>query len=322
MKYKKALVIVYFGKFNNYFPLWLKSCAYNPEFTWIIYTDDHTEYTFPSNVLVHYTTFDKVKKVIQDLFEFKISLETPYKLCDFRPAYGEIFKKELSEYEYWGYCDVDLIWGNLSKFYPDSLLEKYDKISDAGHFTLYKNNEQMKTAYRVLTAEGCLNYREVYSNSKNFAFDEWGNNKGINNLLRKNRYDIFYKPILFSDIQISTYGLFDTKRFFYETEKLRHNIMFAFDRGKLVQYSLDINGEILKSEEAYIHLQKRPMKFKSDVTKLDSFAILPPNYFAILPKDINKIYLKSIKEKGIYWHYFYIRYKNLIRKLKEYTRGK
>ena len=31
-KYKKALIVPYFGKFNNYFPLWLKSCEYNNDY--------------------------------------------------------------------------------------------------------------------------------------------------------------------------------------------------------------------------------------------------------------------------------------------------
>ena len=43
---KKILIIPYFGKFNNYFELWLKSCEYNTDFDWLIFTDDKTNYQY------------------------------------------------------------------------------------------------------------------------------------------------------------------------------------------------------------------------------------------------------------------------------------
>ena len=77
---KKILIIPYFGKFNNYFELWLKSCEYNTDFDWLIFTDDKTNYQYPENVHVHYTTFENIKDRINNLFEFEISLDSPYKL--------------------------------------------------------------------------------------------------------------------------------------------------------------------------------------------------------------------------------------------------
>ena len=41
-------------------------------------------------------TFESLRNRIQKLYDFKISLEKPYKLCDYKPAYGEIFKPEIS----------------------------------------------------------------------------------------------------------------------------------------------------------------------------------------------------------------------------------
>ena len=64
---KKALIIPYFGTFNNYFELWLKSCEYNKDIDWLIFTDDKTDYTYPSNVHVYYTTFEKIKERINTL---------------------------------------------------------------------------------------------------------------------------------------------------------------------------------------------------------------------------------------------------------------
>ena len=43
----------------------------------------------------------------------QVTLDRPYKLCDFKPAYGFIFGEYLKEYDYWGHCDIDIVWGDL-----------------------------------------------------------------------------------------------------------------------------------------------------------------------------------------------------------------
>ena len=128
MKYKIALVIPYFGKFNNYFELFLKSCEKNPTVIWFIFTDDKSKYDYPANVIVTYMTFNELKDNIQSLYDFDILLDTPYDLCDFKVAYGEVFKNYLKEYDYWGYCDNDMIFGDIRKFITDDIFEKYNKI--------------------------------------------------------------------------------------------------------------------------------------------------------------------------------------------------
>ncbi|GFI40416.1 hypothetical protein IMSAGC017_00448 [Thomasclavelia cocleata] len=322
---KKALIIPYFGKFNNYFKLWLKSCEYNDDFDWLIFTDDRSKYSYPENVHVYYISFEKIKEKINNLFEFEISLDSPYKLCDFRPAYGEIFEDYLKEYDYWGYCDTDLIWGHLSDFYNEDILKEYDKISDAGHFTLYKNNDAMKFAYKNLNVKGCYDYKTVFTSSKSFAYDEWGNNKGINRILLENEYKIYYKPIWFSDICIDTYGLKNTRAYFdlkerTIEEKNKEHIVFFYNEGRLFQYYLEKKGKLCFNQEAYVHLQKRPMINES--IDYDRFMIVPPNKFINYNKEISADYLLSINENKIYWHYYKIRFNNFKRKLKRLGKRK
>ena len=59
---KIAYVILYFGKFNDFFPLWLKSCKENPTIDFLIFTDDRTNYNYPKNVKVNYFTFEQIKE--------------------------------------------------------------------------------------------------------------------------------------------------------------------------------------------------------------------------------------------------------------------
>ena len=252
---KKILIIPYFGKFNNYFELWLKSCEYNTDFDWLIFTDDKTNYQYPENVHVHYTTFENIKDRINNLFEFEISLDSPYKLCDFKPA-----------------------------------------------------------AYRTLTALNCYSYKEVFTDRKNYAFDEWGSNKGLNRILLENNFKIYNRPICFADICIHSYGLKNTRIYYDSNEVKKRNIVFLFNRGELLQYYLDENGNLKYNQESYIHLQKRPMV--NNVKNKETFLIVPPNKFINCSGKITDDFLLSIRENKIYWHYLKIRYNNLIRKIK------
>ena len=52
MMNKCILILVYFGEFKNYFPLFLKSCKKNEEFNWLIITDNKVKYDYPINCKV------------------------------------------------------------------------------------------------------------------------------------------------------------------------------------------------------------------------------------------------------------------------------
>ena len=67
-----------------------------------------------------------MKQMIQEKFDYDISICEPHKLCDYKPAYGYIFEQYISEYKFWGHCDIDTIMGDLNEFITDDLLELYD----------------------------------------------------------------------------------------------------------------------------------------------------------------------------------------------------
>lgn len=60
---------------------------------WLVFTDISTDcYSIPSNVKFEHVTFPELGQKIQHKYDFPIRLEFPYKLCDFKPAYGEIIR--------------------------------------------------------------------------------------------------------------------------------------------------------------------------------------------------------------------------------------
>ena len=121
---KICLISVYFGKLPKYFQLWLDSCKGNPNVDFLVFIDDRTEFRYPDNVKRYFMSFEEVRTRFQLLFDFKIQLNTPYKLCDYKPAYGEAFIDYIDGYDFWGYCDIDIIWGDIRKYITEEKLSK------------------------------------------------------------------------------------------------------------------------------------------------------------------------------------------------------
>ena len=274
MAIKKAVFIIpYFGKFNNYFQLFLNSCACNVEFDWIIFTDDETKYYYPDNVRVIYCSFDDIQKKFREKFDFEISLDRPYKLCDYKPTYGYIFYDIIKEYKFWGHCDTDLIWGNINDFICNEDYEKYDKIGIMGHCTLYKNTYENNTSF-LKNLEGKNRAKEVFQTTWNNSFDEEFN-QSINNIFEEldkkidyNEYEanIYTKS---SDFKITKLDLKSKK---YVVER-KSNSFFIWDNGNLYRY-IYINGKIFKEKYMYIHMQSREMKVKNNMS-YNIFKIIP-----------------------------------------------
>ena len=187
---KIVFVIPYFGNFPEYFELFLKSCAANPTIDWLLFTDTKEEYIFPENVKRVLISFEQLRNLIEMKMGFKIALSTPYKLCDYKPAYGFIFSEYICNYDYWGYCDIDLIFGDIRCFFPDNQLEKYDKIGHLGHMSLFRNTEYINLMFKK-EVYGMKKYQEVYTSDRIFVFDEWGDTN-INLILKKEGKRVWY----------------------------------------------------------------------------------------------------------------------------------
>jgi hypothetical protein len=68
---KICLIVPYYGKLPPNFQIWLNSCKYNNTINWIVFTDDRTNYEYPSNVTVVNNSFEELSKKIQSLYDFK-----------------------------------------------------------------------------------------------------------------------------------------------------------------------------------------------------------------------------------------------------------
>ncbi|QSW91031.1 hypothetical protein J0383_09545 [Flavobacterium endoglycinae] len=168
-----AVITCWYGEYPWYFPYFIHSCAFNPSIDFYIITDNlETILRKPDNVIIVLKTLEELKLDASEKLGFQVNIDYPYKLCDFKPAYGFLFPEIIEEYDFWGQSDLDIIYGNIRDFITIDMLDKYDFISvrhdyTTGCFALYKNNPIMNTFFMK-----SKDYMKVLSNSKHYCFDE------------------------------------------------------------------------------------------------------------------------------------------------------
>ncbi len=167
-----VFIIPYIGSLPWYFPYFLHSCKYNPSIDFILLTDHHEKIESPPNLKILNYTIKQFNADASKSLGFNIAVQNSYKLCDFKPAYGIIFSELIKKYDFWGYCDIDIIWGNVRSFMTDEILTEYDVISArhdylTGCFALYRNNKEMQELFMQ-----SKDYKKVFASNKNFYFDE------------------------------------------------------------------------------------------------------------------------------------------------------
>lgn len=264
MKNRIAIVLAYFGELPNYNDLFLKSCLNQP-FDLIFFTDQNLKEK--NNIKVVKLSFDDFKSIIQEKFNFSISLKMPYKFVDFQPAIGYIFNDYLKSYDFWGHCDNDQIFGDFSHFITDEILDKYDKLYRCGHLTIYRNSESNNILFMN---EVGMDYKKVFSKDYIFVFDEiLGIQKkfeilGIPTYQANNYFDIGFKS-------------YEMKRVYYgkNSKSINHkHQVFYYEKGKIFRAYINDIGEIEVEEGLYLHFQKRKPILKMSNKSL-SFFILP-----------------------------------------------
>lgn len=321
----KSLVFIcpYFGKLpREQMELWLQTCKYNSTIDWYVYTDDQTEYQYPSNVKAVYVSFDKMKERIQSKFQFPISLERPYKLCDYKPAYGYIFEEDITGYEYWGHCDMsDSLFGNLRLFLTDEKLMQADKTLFWGHMSIYRNDPEVNRRF-MMGSGSTIRYQDVFQNPENMCFDEV-HEYSIDAIYKYHgipytRIDEMYHDInpLYYWFRISTID-----ENYIRSEPDNSYRVYKWEDGKLTEIRVD-GDDVISTELGYIHYQKR--KIIKLFRGIKNSIIFSPDgiYDGEIVEEITAGWIrKHAKHKLFYKQYFKLRWNNLkykVRHIRKY----
>ncbi len=250
---KIKIISPYFGKLPSFFELFVESCRYNPEITFLIFTDQHNISLCPPNIKIFQWQFFDIKKLIQEKLSLNIKAVqalSPYKLCDYKPAYGKIFEDYLIDADYWGFCDMDLIFGKIFNILSFDRFSQSERILTQGHLTFYKNCHKMNMMFTKGLRNG-ISFIQAISFSEPAFFDEIF----MPQICKENGV-IQYGENVFADIlpQYANFVVAPTCTIINRDEQ-----RFYWQNGRLFQMCKSVDGEKTISEIMYIHLQKRPL---------------------------------------------------------------
>ncbi|MDZ8117755.1 DUF6625 family protein [Pontiella agarivorans] len=167
-----SIFVVYFGNLPPFVPLFLSSCASNPAIDFLLLGDAWLtlDGDVPENCRVLGIGLDEFKERAYKATGIMPGFSSPYKLCDYKPVLGEIFGRELSGFDYWGFCDTDIVLGDVMSFLGD--LESYDIFSTSreylsGPLFFFRNTERINKLYSM-----SKDVEKVMSSEKHYCFDE------------------------------------------------------------------------------------------------------------------------------------------------------
>lgn len=200
-KSRVLLVTLIFGKqvtSSGRFQLFIMSCA-TSGFDFAIVGDFEPPFHLPKNVNYIKKTWDDLTNVVQrKIFNgtdpskgSRNGLRYAHvrKINDFKPLVAYLWPKVVEGYEWWGHCDNDMLFGNLTHFVTSEYLDFFDIIGansrdkkhpSWGPFTLYRNVEKVNTLFmhadppkHIELTMPVLEWLFAYGDYH--FFDEWSN---------------------------------------------------------------------------------------------------------------------------------------------------
>ena len=166
-----ALICTYFGSWPQWIPAFFHSCSSNTAFDWLVVTDCPVPELHSHNITFRSMSLASFNELVGAKLGFAVN-KGAYAQLDFRPAYGVIFAKELEGYDFWGHCDLDVIFGDLARHLCAEKLTSFDIISSrkgqlSGHLTVWRNDENTNRLFTAVPS-----YRELLSDPRHVNFDE------------------------------------------------------------------------------------------------------------------------------------------------------
>ena len=145
-----------------------------------------------------------------------------------------------------------------------------------------------------------IDYKNVYQNPKNFAFDEW---PGMSTLYTVKNKKVYNHIEEIADLSYHCWHFLPSEEGYRRKNNVKewntYNIVYLFDNGKLYKVGIN-NGKVNYTETMYVHFQKRKVIPANVVT--DKFLILPPGKIVTEIPEITPKYLKRVaREKRFYF---------------------
>lgn len=137
-----------------------------------------------------------MRELIKERIGKKSILDDRYKISDYKPAYGILFEDYLKDFDFWGHCDVDIIWGDIRKYTTEEILDKHDMFSTrkgrmSGHFSLFRNTRSINQLFRQSSE-----FADVIEQRECLGFDEEGMTRLIEQLAQTGSIRVYWPRFL------------------------------------------------------------------------------------------------------------------------------
>lgn len=148
-----VILIPYFGAWPEWIDLFFETARRNPRIDFLVLTDCDAERFAAQNIEVRRISFENYVARARSWLGLPFDPPDGYKLCDLRPMFGALHEEEFSGHDFYGWCDTDLLLGDVRSFYSDEILARHDVLSThadrvSGHFALFRNTRRNRTMYR------------------------------------------------------------------------------------------------------------------------------------------------------------------------------
>lgn len=267
-----VLIFPFFGTLPPQYGMWRASAIQNPTIDFMLFTDSDVESA--PNIIVHKMSFQDFCILVQNAFNFPIVLDRPYKLCEYKQAYGYILQEYINSYDFWGFGDLDLVYGDLRAFLTNEILHNYKFFSGWGHLTLLRNDKDSNT-YFMQHIDGYQDYHDAFSTPRITFFDEF-RHKGCSDKWFECRPQDCWSNEHFDNIATPK-----TSYHFWSWTREWKPVIFEHKVNKLYMLKFE-NGELKKKESMYAHFQHRG--FMKDKVKDYSHFLITPRTIIDYPK--------------------------------------
>lgn len=289
---KIVLIFPYFGTLPVQYKMWRESALRNPSIDFMFFTDANV---IPANnIIVRKMQFDDFKQQVQKSFDFPIVLNRPYKLCEYKQSYGYILQDYIKDYDFWGFGDLDLVYGDLRFFFTEDVLS-HKFLLGWGHLTLLHNDEDTNT-YFMKQVKGYQNYKDAFTTNEITFFDEYGY-KGCSDKWRDCRPEDCWLEWPFDNAS-------KPKQSYHFNSLTRgwERVVFEHKDNKLYMLRFN-NGKLEKKESLYAHFQHRSF-MKDHVTDYSHF-LVTPRVIIDFPKHLVNLRLRFLcRDRSLITKYY------------------
>lgn len=254
-----CLIATYFGPLPSSFQLWLHSCAANSQVQFLVLTDQlYGSYQVPPNVRFEHTTLSELQDIFSARLGVSVALNKPYKMCDFKPFYWILVDWFEIACSHWGHCDLDVIFGDLQGFITVELLQKYDRLFELGHLSIYRNCDLVNSM--CFSRRTGMRWDEVVTSNDHFGFDE---HNGVNLAWELMNLRWYRDEHICFDVEPRVAAI-QTCQF----KVNNHRQTIYWENGHLFHAFRTLRGKVRIREIAYVHFQKRQL-----LPQFDSYGV-------------------------------------------------